>query len=214
MRKIENTSLRDKIALEIKNAILSGEIPSGTILIQEKIASDLGVSRMPVREALLTLEKDNFIEFSPTKKAVVLPFSLEDVYEHYQLRANLESECARLAAIKDDNYESLVKLHEKMINCNDYGKYLTYNKSFHQEIQRLSGLNKTVKLIENLWGTMPPIIRRDHISFLEKSNNEHAMLVHAILNKDADKAKQIMQNHIMRSYQDFLSQESIKRKIM
>lgn len=207
MRKIENQSLREKIALEIKNAILSGEIVAGTLLTQEKIAEDLGVSRMPVREALLALERDNFIEFSPTKKAVVLPFSMDDIYEHYTLRANLESECAKMAAMKENDYSHLKRLHEKMLACQDYSKYLSLNHQFHQEIQHLSQLKKTVKLVENLWGAIPPIIRRDHAKYLDKSNQEHDLLVQAIVSKDADLAKDIMHKHIMRSYQDFLAQE-------
>ena len=210
MKRIENTSLREKIALEIKNAILSGEIKAGTILTQEKIAEDLGVSRMPVREALLALERDNFIEFSPTKKAVVLPFSLEDIKEHYTLRAILESECAKMAAIQDNDYTTLVKLHEKMLACKDYSKYLSLNRQFHTEIHQLSHLKKTVKLVENLWGAIPPVIRRDHVKYLEKSNQEHDNLVKAITSKNDTHAKAIMEAHIMRSYQDFLQEKSTK----
>lgn len=207
MKKIENISLREKIALEIKNAILSGEIAAGTQLTQEKIAADLGVSRMPVREALLALEQENFIEFSPTKKAIVLPFSMEDVHEHYWLRANLESECAFIAASQDDDLTPLNKLHEDMLKCSDYGKYLALNHQFHQEIHALSKLKKTVRLIESLWNTVPPIIRKDHAKYVEKSNQEHASILSAIQSNQPELARERMQKHIMRSYRDFIDQE-------
>ena len=207
MKKIENISLREKIALEIKNAILSGEIKAGTQLTQEKIAADLGVSRMPVREALLALEKENFIEFTPTKKAVVLPFSMEDVHEHYWLRANLESECAFMAATSEGDLSQLAQLHTEMLNCSDYGKYLALNQQFHHEIHALSKLKKTVRLIESLWGTVPPIIRKDHAKYVEKSNSEHASILSAIQSKQPELARELMQKHIMRSYRDFVDQE-------
>jgi DNA-binding GntR family transcriptional regulator len=84
------------------------------------------------------------------------------------------------------------------------------NRQFHTEIHQLSHLKKTVKLVENLWGAIPPVIRRDHVKYLEKSNQEHDNLVKAITSKNEVHAKAIMEAHIMRSYQDFLQEKSTK----
>lgn len=207
MRKINQSTLREKIVLEIKNAILSGEIPPHTVLVQEQIAQDLGVSRMPVREALLVLERDNFITFNATKKAVVLPFLKADIAEHYALRSNLESECAKAAARKGNDYTRLIELNNQMLVTDVYSEYLKLNYEFHKEIQNLSGLNKTVRLVENLWESIPPVIRRDHRKYLEKSNQEHIAIVKAITSNDEALAKQLMEQHILRSYEDYQAQD-------
>lgn len=174
MEKITKTSLRDQIVLSLKNSILTGEFKHGDILLQEELAQNLGVSRMPIREALLILERDHFITFTESNKAVVLSFSSDDIYEHYELRAILESHCARHAAQNvDADTTTLELLNEKMKQTQDYSEFFKLNKLFHSEIHRLSKLKKTVYFVENLWHNFPPVFIKSNLQFMKSSILEH-----------------------------------------
>ena len=87
MEKLLIIPTRERIANRLKESILEGDLKPGTELIQEKIAETLGVSRIPVREAFLILEHDGFVERQRSRGFVVSELTLDDVYEHYEIRS-------------------------------------------------------------------------------------------------------------------------------
>ena len=84
----------------IRDAILEGRIGPGDRLKEETIARDLGLSRTPVREALLLLQGEGLVESSPNRGATVRAFDADEIEEMYQLRAVLEGYAARRAAVR------------------------------------------------------------------------------------------------------------------
>lgn len=199
---------REQIALEIKNAILASEIKAGTELIQEKIADTLGVSRMPVREAFLILERDRFISFVNGRKAIVREFSNDDVIEHYELRALLEGEAAKKAAFLQTDTSKLEAYHATMIETQNSSDFREQNKLFHEEIWELSGGRRIKDLIETLWAHIPPVVMNIAPGCDERSTKEHAIILEAIKNKNSELASEAMKKHIMRSMQDYLDHKA------
>ena len=204
MKKIKILPAREQIALEIKNAILTGEIPAGSELIQEKIAETLGVSRMPIREAILILERDHFIELVNGRKAIVRTFSEADIIEHYELRALLECECTKKAALSQNDYTTLVKYHEEMKQAIDVAEFRRINKLFHEHIWELSGGRRIQHMIESLWDHIPPVVMNIAPDHEIKSITEHEEIVNGIINGDPTRANEAMKTHIMRSLHDYL----------
>ena len=91
-------SAKEKVAAELRKAILSRQMKEGEVLSLESVATQLNVSAMPVREAFQILARDGLIQLRKNKGAVVLGITETYIKEHYQLRAILESAAASLAA--------------------------------------------------------------------------------------------------------------------
>jgi DNA-binding GntR family transcriptional regulator len=105
----DRNSLVNRLAATIQSRVLSGEIPTGMRLRQETLASEFGVSRTPVREALRKLESSGLVLVEPNRGAVVRGPNARDVREAYAVRAELEGFAAEnaVARILDDQLESL-----------------------------------------------------------------------------------------------------------
>ena len=93
----------------LREAILSGELAPGQVLGEEQLGRQLGISRTPVREALVLLRTEGLVETPPNRPAVVRGFDRESLHEIYSLRAVLEGYAARLAAerLSDGDLEEL-----------------------------------------------------------------------------------------------------------
>jgi DNA-binding GntR family transcriptional regulator len=94
---VDRNSLVDRLAATIQSRVLSGEIPTGMRLRQETLASEFGVSRTPVREALRKLESSGLVLVEPNRGAVVRGPNARDVREAYAVRAELEGFAAENA---------------------------------------------------------------------------------------------------------------------
>src|SRR5687768_6198131 len=94
------STLAQDVLDRLRRAILSGELPAGAPLPEASTASKLGVSRVPVREALVQLERQGLVVFDVTGRGAVRRFTLEDVQELLSLRAALQGLAARRAAEK------------------------------------------------------------------------------------------------------------------
>src|SRR5919202_6686418 len=94
----EHPSLQEKVYDHLKQAILAGEIQPGERLLETRLAKSLGVSRIPVREAIRKLEREGLIVAFPRRGVYASSLSPRDVDEVYAVRAVLEGLAARLAA--------------------------------------------------------------------------------------------------------------------
>src|SRR5436305_7724762 len=105
----DHHGLVDRLAATIQSRVLSGEIPTGARLRQESLASEFGVSRTPVREALRQLQASGLVNVQPNRGAVVRGPSTRDIREAYAVRAELEGLAAELAVphIDDAQLEQL-----------------------------------------------------------------------------------------------------------
>jgi len=92
--------LREKILGILREAICCGELKGEEKIVEQELAQKLGVSRTPVREALLQLESEGYVKLIPRKGVVVMPLSLSEVKEYYDIKGLLEGYGAKLAAEK------------------------------------------------------------------------------------------------------------------
>src|SRR6478752_10082953 len=112
---VERRVLRQDILLGLRSGILSGEIAPGTRLLEIPLATELGVSRGPVREALRQLEQEGLVEFYPHRGAIVVGVGETEIETIYMIRALLEERAfAKAARVVDDTeLESLAGMVEK-----------------------------------------------------------------------------------------------------
>jgi DNA-binding GntR family transcriptional regulator len=96
----ERVSFTERAYREIKRRILENEMPAGTVMLEQELAAALGMSRTPVREALIRLAEDGMVEIRPRHGMRVLPVSADDMAEIYQILTVLEAEAAAAVAAR------------------------------------------------------------------------------------------------------------------
>jgi DNA-binding GntR family transcriptional regulator len=96
---VEHRQLKDSVYLKLRQEIVSAKLPPGYLLREAELAARFGVSKTPLREAFVRLEKDGFVEIAPYRSAVVGGYSRQDLREIYEVRELLEGLCAREAAL-------------------------------------------------------------------------------------------------------------------
>src|ERR1700685_2907195 len=94
--------LKDAVYLQLRDDIISGALPAGAVLREAELVTRFGVSKTPLRDALVRLQKDGFVDIPPYRSAVVVGYSQTDLREIYELRELLEGACARQAALHID----------------------------------------------------------------------------------------------------------------
>jgi DNA-binding GntR family transcriptional regulator len=207
MEPIRIRPVREQVADALRKAIFTGEIRRGEELTQEAIAAKLGVSRMPVREAFLMLERDGLLILNSHRKAVVRGLTEEDIVDHYDIRALLESEAAARACGSDEKAEirAAYELARSAGLAGDAGAFVHANQQFHRAIWEAAGSSYLVQFIEQLWKGLPPHLPELVPVQMERSLEEHARIMDAIERSDADAARAATRTHIERSMHQFLA---------
>ena len=193
----------DRLAIEIADAILSGQFAPGERLDEQRLAETYEVSRTPVREALRRLAATGLIEVRPRRGAIVTEITGERLNGLFVAMAEIEATCARLAAISMSPIERrrLGALHEQMGELARKGHRVAYtdaNHAFHTMLY--SGAHNSV-LEEFALGLRRRLEHFRRAQFrtprrLAQSHSEHAEIVRAILSGDASRAHSSMLHHV------------------
>lgn len=195
--------LVDDAAQTLRTAILKGRIADGARLRQTDLADQLGISRTPVREALVRLQQEGLVELLPGGGVCVKVLNLDDAVELYDVREVLDGLAARLAAGKADA-ASLARLDKALarqalcVQRGDAGPWFAAHVTFHEEIvraagnRRLAGLASVVRLSIRHFH---PLLLRTPLR-LEHAYAEHRALYDAIRTHDAEGAERLARAHI------------------
>ena len=197
-----------EILERLRALILTGEYGPDERLIEEQLAERLGVSRTPVRQALTMLEAEGLVEIAPNRGATVCSFSIEDVWDVYDLRAVLEGHAARRAAGRIERRE-LKRLqdlagemeglpgrfedHEEEIRA-----LVALNQEFHGTIVQASR-NRRLEHLINRTVEIPLMFKAffwytPHERTI--SNHFHRQILKSLERGDADRAGIIMREHV------------------
>jgi DNA-binding GntR family transcriptional regulator len=130
-----------KLKQAIEDAVIAGEFLPGDRLDEISLAERFGVSRTPVREALLQLGAEGFIEVRPRRGAIVSILSPTQLFEMFETMAEIEGACGRLAArrLTPENDAAMQEAHracEKAVKDGDTEQYYAVNRNFHEAIYR------------------------------------------------------------------------------
>lgn len=189
----KNTRFASKQAYEIiRDRILNGDMPGGTKIVEEKLATDLGFSRTPIREALRQLNYEGLI----VNKKVVKPTE-KDLRNLFQVRSLLEGFSAKAAA----TYLPKEELGE-LANCISIGRegtveeIMTANERFHEIIVQSSGNALMIDTI-NRMKSIIHLFRKTVVLYNRpRLIDEHEEIYEAIKQRDGETAKKLMEDHL------------------
>lgn len=198
---------REQVASVLRKAILSRELEEGQEITLEGIASQVGVSSMPVREAFQILANDGLIKLRPNKGAVVLGVSEKTIRDHYETRAVLEGATAALASKATDisAIEHAYEVAKQALDDDDSKLYSEYNQSFHMEIWMAAGNDKMQTLLSVMWNGLSMGHKDTEESYARISIAEHEKILAAIKAGDGNLARKRMEDHIIRSMNNILT---------
>ena len=208
MESMELLPARVRITAILKKALFSGEYKSGDELSLTDIASKLGVSRTPVREAFQALEAEGLIELRMNKGAIVKPIDEKYITDHYEMRILLESEAAARAATNgmpdaDPLIEKLMDIQKRMESLST-SEYENLNFDVHSSIWTAADNMRLYKMLANLWNGPSIGFTSPKLEHYIKSTQEHIDILTAIRNHDAKKARKEMEQHTERSMNNIL----------
>lgn len=200
MRAVSRQTLGDHVYEQVRDAIMRGEIAGGTEINQVDLASRLGVSRVPVREALRRLQAERLLEANPFQRFVVTKLSPEQVLELYDLRAELEVFAALRARRRDGFVEHELpearKASGRLKLSMDAETWLQADIDFHRAINgRDSAVGSVIdevrfRIYQYLHMAKPDPHRRKEVLI------EHQQILEALERGDEDEIRGLISDHV------------------
>ncbi|MCB0102038.1 MAG: GntR family transcriptional regulator [Anaerolineales bacterium] len=202
--------LRKLVADQLRAAILDGRFRPGEWMRQERLAQELKVSQMPVREALKELAAEGLIEHVPYRGARVVKYSIDDVQDLYEHRAFLEGRAAGIAAalMSKETLDELRGIQNEIDQHNapeQVGVYRELNRQFHSLIYTASQRQYLIHTLTQMWAVFPtmlisnfpgtatmPLPHRD-----QTDSQEHVAILAALEERNPQAANEAMQRHIL-----------------
>jgi len=195
----------------LRERILRGDYPDGEPLRQDALADELGVSRIPVREALRQLEAEGLVTFHPHRGAVVSSLSLDEIAELFELRAEIECDLLR-RAIPNMTQEQLDRAIEVLdefeaaLHAGEASRWGPLNWHFHAALYAPANRSFTMSVLQRLHRHSDRYFRM-HVLLAHggaRANDEHRAIAAAVARKDVKAASQLMQEHILGAGQSLL----------
>ena len=151
----DSRTMAETVAARLRDPIIDGQLPPGTVLRLARIADQLGVSIMPVREAFRLLEGEGFVRITPRRGAVVSELSVEDIEETYAVRVALEGLAARRATerLTAQDREEIGEYYDRMAHAKERGDlhaFIEADHDFHMRLYVASGRDHLIQSISDL----------------------------------------------------------------
>lgn len=199
--------------VQLKNEIRSNRMPPGFQAPEPEIALRLGMSRTPVREALIRLEAEGLVELIPRRGARVLPIRVEDMREIYQILTALEPEAAAHLAARGASAEELAPLEqanaemERALEEGDLDSWAEADDRFHGSLLDLHGNRRLSAIV----GSLNDQAHRARVFTLRlrdkpvRSTEEHAVILTHIREGRAEEARKAFADHRKRTVAEILA---------
>lgn len=199
LRQIDSQLTRDKIVAVLRQEILYGNLKPNQELYQDRIAEELNVSRMPVREAIQVLANEGLVNARPNKVATVNEVTDKFISDFFDVRVLLEKEAVRRVCLRENlDTAPLWDYYEKACHCiemDDYNQYNEYNQKIHQFIWHAADNIKLEQLLAQLWHTMYVGSYAKENAFC--SNEGHRSIIQGIEDRDVEAAQRATEAHLL-----------------
>jgi len=182
------------------------EMAPGTAINEQKLAQELDMGEVPVREALRLLAHENLVYVTPRHGLYVADVDVSDLEQISEIRLSLETLCARLAAQRATSDDLIVlealRQEQAGVPAEDMHRLFDLDHKFHQVIAQAARNRYLAQTLERLFGLSRRLwyLVLPHLGYLPASVEEHLDLVEAIRAGDADRAGQIMHDHVEEFY--------------
>ncbi len=188
----------------LRERIIRGGYPDDTPLRQDALAAELGVSRIPVREALRQLEAEGLVVFNPHRGAVVSSLSLDEIEELFELRAQIESDLIRRAipnVTSEDiaRARDILNAYDAAFRAGEISAWGELNWQFHSTLYAPANRPFTMSVIQRLHQHSDRYLRMQ-LSLTHgehRASEEHRAVLTAVRAKDVKRACLLMRQHIL-----------------
>ncbi|SMG21154.1 transcriptional regulator, GntR family [Paraburkholderia susongensis] len=207
-RKIVRPTTVELVTTAVRQRILSGELAPGEVLRQEALAEELGVSRVPVREAITRLTAEGLLTSVPHKGAYVAELSIDEVKETFDIRLRLEpwifSEA--IPRITEAEIGKAVRLVKEMDNA-DSGVWGQLNWRLHETLYLPAQRDITLQMLRVLHDRSDRYFRFQavQVPIREQSHDEHMALIEACRKRDAKLGAKLLEQHVKTAAQQIMS---------
>ena len=201
--QIPAVTLAESLRQQLEGAIAAGHLEPGSRLDEQEIAQRFGVSRTPVREAFRLMAANNLVELRGRQGALVRAITAEALIEMFQVMAELEGLCARLAARRvSPTWESEIsEIHQRLVaagETRDINLFYDINQEFHEAIYEASRnaflADQTRKLRNQVAAYRRRVTRMPNR--IADTVREHEAVMQAILAHDPERAHSTMRDHV------------------
>jgi len=198
--------LADEVYEQIVEAIQRQEIGPEDRLVQEKLASEMQISRTPVREALMRLEQEGVLEVSSRGNFRLYRMNHQEVKELYQSRAAIEGQAARILASRADAQEisdlrATIEREEQLTDRSTRA-YFEANRNIHRRFMELAGNRFLLEMFDLIWGkaTAFQLFAAIENVNLDSSLGDHIALVDSIESGNRTEALEVFTSHIQEGF--------------
>ncbi|MDT0379051.1 GntR family transcriptional regulator [Streptomyces sp. DSM 42041] len=194
----------ERVYDHVKRAVLERRYEGGMLLTEGELADAVGVSRTPVREALLRLEVEGLLKLYPKKGALVLPVSAQEITDVVETRLLVEEHAVRKAATATPaglvaRLEELLARQHEQAGAGQLADVAVSDRCFHAEIVRATGNAILVRLYDQLRDRqlrMGVAVMHAHPDRIAKNITEHTEILEAVRTGDADAAAEAVHRHV------------------
>ncbi len=218
-RAIPRQSLPDVIANDLRERILSGDLTEGETILQESLAEEYEVSRMPIREALKRLDAEGLVNLTANRRASVTKHSLEEMGEIFDLRILIEVDLFRRAipkmtTVDFNRCEKVLDKMEESYDADDVGRWGALNYEYHSALFVAAGRGLTNELLQRINRQSDRYVRM-HLSVMEQrvpAKAEHRKLLSLAQDRNIEEACALLTEHIRRTKDQLLVMVAARRE--
>lgn len=198
--------LNKLVADAIRDRILAGDFAPGERLAEEGLSAELGVSRMPVREALRVLAAEGVVTIEPRRGAWVSSYTADQVRELVEVRATLESLNAKLAARRKDprqisELQRILANGARITERTELASIQENNNKFHEALEAVAGNTVLSSIVRSLRDRTALVFARQSRARVRENWKEHAQIVRAVIAGDAELAALLAARHVFNAAQ-------------
>jgi DNA-binding GntR family transcriptional regulator len=192
-------TVRERAARELRDRILTGALPAGARLDLDAITAEFATSRTPVREALLELSYDGLVRVAPRSGITVIGISPDDVRDSFTILGVLTGQAAAWAAqrVTPEGIERLRTLATDVEAHSGEGAIIDANWQFHREIHRAAHSRRLMAQIRQAVRVVPSNFLAMFPEHEHHSLEDHQALVAALADRDAERARDIAERHVL-----------------
>jgi DNA-binding GntR family transcriptional regulator len=197
-----HSPLTQLVVEALRDKIFNGQIAPGERLVESRLSEEFSVSRMPVREALRQLAASGLVTIEPRRGATVTAFNTTQMRELVEVRATLESLNAKLAAQRHDP-EQIAELNALLVegtrlanSSSDLGTLVRLNQRFHDSLGSIAANSVLQEMVHTLRDRTSVLFARFHANRTQQNWEEHAAILRAVINGDAELASLLAARHV------------------
>jgi DNA-binding GntR family transcriptional regulator len=192
--------LKQQAAQEIRRRVFAGEMKPGSKVDQDAIAHRLGISKLPVREALIALEGEGVIKTIPRRGAFVANLDREDIRDHYWMLGVISGLAAERAAARLSRQElnQLSDIATRMESVNATSSQEDLNFCFHRLINRAAGSRRLISELKLLSSAIPTGFYDSHPDWIASGLRDHREILDALIARSAGMARTLTEGHFLR----------------